>query len=273
MSVQWSPWPQSSPWPQVAPKWRARVKHETKRLAKQLNLSLLFKVHAGFAALHILSAAALLTLYFTVQVEELEGVLTSDAGGELETLDGYQIFWVLWPMPVLTGIFHAFQAVLIIANVKWYTDPLGRKQNLVRWIEYSITASLMTWIVAQLSGVTNFVLLVMVAIVMNIALQVQGYIYEISATKWPPMVAGLVLFCGQWTTIGSYFFRAVLTADAPAFVWVIFVGLFITFLGFPSVQLASPLMTWKQYEIVFVVLSAISKLLLDWTLFFGILSV
>lgn len=251
------------------PQW---IKQRRKQLLN-LNLTLLSIIHGAFAAVHIVSAAILLTLFFTIQVEELEGVLTSDAGGKLETLDGYQLFWVLWPMPVLTGLFHVFQTLLIVFDVKWYTRPLEKKQNLVRWIEYSITASLMTWIVAQLSGVTNFVLVFMVALVMNIAMQIQGYIYEISETKWPSMVAGFVLFCGQWATIGFYFFNSVTDAEAPLFVWFIFFGLFITFLGFPVVLLFSPLLQWEQYEIVFVVLSAVSKLLLDWTLFAGIVSV
>lgn len=249
--------------------------------------------HWVAAAIHGVSAVVLLTLFLTLDTADLNGRLysdrlVSDGGGdaavENRDLGSYELFWVLFPMPVLTSLFHVLQAVLTTSNA-WYRAEIKRGVNPFRWIEYAGTASLMTWIVAQLSGITGVALVVTVGVTMNIVLQAMGLLHEElqtlqSSYKWVPMAAGFVLFAGQWAVIAAYFFESLDSADGdvPAFVQVIFFGLFFSYLSFPALQFCfldqrGGKLRWYWYEFWFIVLSAVAKLLLDWSLAGGIISV
>lgn len=266
------------------PVWAATQMKNKEKESTEKSLEEVRNCHYGLSVIHLVSAIILLFTYLFIVPDKRQGVVHSDTlvtGGDetviqIQRLGGYEIFWVLWPMPVLTGLFHILQAIMIHMEFGWYVDELEKKRNLIRWIEYSITASLMTWIVCQLSGMTNIYLVWTIGVMVNIAMQLQGYLYEVLDTrfKWVPMVAGFFLFVGQWSVIACYFFRTLNAAEGevPFFVHVIFYGLLFSFLGFPIVQLTSSLYSWKIYEILFIVLSAVSKLLLDWTLFGGIIS-
>lgn len=249
--------------------------------------------HAVAALIHAVSFIVLLAL--RSNVSKSEGVLTSElfvrgnatsdyecslkAGVGVKALEGYPLVDVLLPMPALTAFFHVIQFLLMTfpgsSLSRWYINEVYEKRNLIRWIEYSITASLMTWIVCQLSGMTNIYLVWTVGIVMNIAMQIQGYMWELfqkQSIRWIPFITGSILFIGQWTLILCYFWRAVNAAgdDVPPFVRVIIWGLLGSFLLFPALQLFINRLPWFWYEMGFIVLSAVSKLLLDWTLYGGI---
>lgn len=255
------------------------------------------------AAVHGVSAVLLLSLYLGLGLEDRKVTLFSDTvqsrdgtAVENKQISSYFLFWVLFPMPVVTALFHVVQALLAVDAsgrnkiAQWYRGDIRTGVNAIRWIEYSVTASLMTWIVSQLSGMTNVYLLWLLAIVCNVAMQLTGWAHEVLQREgtnynWVPFVTGSIIFLGQWTIIICYFLRslAVADGDVPFYVQFIVWGLLGSFLGFPLVQVfywgkfkpgrdEKNKNAWYWYEWLFIVLSIVSKLLLDWTLFLGIVS-
>lgn len=219
---------------------------------------------------------------------------TLDIGGPFSvvstSLGFYKLSWLILAFPFITALFHFVIALNPVINASYSQSTLQEGRNPYRWIEYSITASIMTWVIAQLSGVTNVFLLVTLVLV-NIALQYQGYIMEVVNVRrergnyfWSPTVIGFLLFAAQWIPIFVYFFAAITSERPPAaepipwFVYTIVFGLFFQFLLFGLV------MTFHYYgwpkwlrsnyynEIAYIVLSLTSKVFLDWNLLIGILT-
>lgn len=257
--------------------------------------------HIVAAVIHALSFAAIF-ITFLVTKTKFDAYLTSDVlnitTGEVATkqVSKYDLTWVLTFMPLFTSLFHVYQGYMTGQYKtfgdfmgKWYTDDVQRGINLVRWIEYSITATLMTWIITQLSGITNIFLVFLLAVVGNVVLQWHGYFFELNMgrlnwiERWSPMISGFVIFVGQWSILACYFIRSINANNgAPWFVWVSFFGLLGTFLLFPLIQILyvnnvwvmkdSKIRDWYYYEFWFIVLSLFSKLLLDWTLFSALIT-
>jgi Heliorhodopsin len=257
--------------------------------------------HAVAAIVHLLSGIAILIIFLAVDPSNTRGTFTSDvtttmgANGTVTTLKkldaDYDLFYVLIPMPFATALFHLLQFLLLFMNCRWYKGDIEKGINIIRWIEYSITASLMTFILAQLCGITNVYLVWLIGVVCNIGLQWHGYYFEVlmdCATKdtkltwiqkWSPMIGGGIIFLGQWSILGCYFARTVIASkeDVPLFVWFAFLGTFVTFCGFPLIQVffANKVRwfnNWYSYEWWFILLSLVSKLVLDWSLAGGILN-
>lgn len=173
-------------------------------------------------------------------------------------------------IPAVTAAFHLSQASPL--SFKDYQNGLNR----IRWLEYCITASLMTFLIANLSGLVNFWLLLVVAIIGNIALQSTGYMFEranrpklvryfgekvekgheehktgflwlredfVENEKevfWGWFIAGCFIFVAQWAVITTAFVVAVSKAgsdNVPWFVWSIFFSMFFFFLSFALVML------------------------------------
>ena len=267
--------------------------------------------HVFAAVLHGGSFLALLILYFVFGENALQGFLVRDTFDfdekqiVLEKPYKYDLALVLLPMPALTSLFHIIQAVLSRDSLideyskdsDWieklqdrYLSAVKRGVNAVRWLEYSITAGLMTWIIAQLSGITNLYLVILLAAVGNVTLQCHGYMHERlfmdnelaykNWNNWIPFINGSVIFLGQWAILAAYFITNVDASgvsNVPWYVWVSFLGLFFTFGLFPWVQICYArrwlgVKNWFKYEWWFIFLSIVSKLLLDWTLFAGIIT-
>jgi len=176
----------------------------------------------------------------------------------------------------------------------YYTNVIALGINPLRWIEYSITASLMIVTISALSGVSNAFLLAFQAIPLNVALmwiggnyfeqENIGYSWPLAGkkfskrkrVKWRFFLWGFVFFLVQWAVVFAYFFTAITSADGtPAYVYVIVFGLFFNF----NLFALNPLLHYTRsfawisdfvnYELVFLALSFISKFVLDWTMIIG----
>lgn len=211
------------------------------------------------------------------------------------SLGVYPLIWIEVPFSAITAIFHFVLAYHRTTRAKYQLLVSGEERNPWRWIEYSITASLMTWSILQLSGVTNIFMLLLAGVVMNVALQYTGHVMEVVNTPnrrkrraekqkwsvdWVPTLVGWLIFSAQWAVIFSYFFTAVQSSTSvPAFVWTVVLGLFFMFASFGFVQMAHflgvkwfGLDTGYGCERAFIVLSFVSKFSLDWTIVIGIVS-
>ncbi|EGD77489.1 hypothetical protein PTSG_08586 [Salpingoeca rosetta] len=180
-----------------------------------------------------------------------------------------------------SGIFLLLAALdhLLVATVlrRSYEDYLKLAQNPYRWIEYSLSASVMRVQIAQLSGVLDLHLLIAI-FGLTMSTMLFGLTQEITThhLQGQPEKKTLVPFwCGfiphviSWAIVTSYFFQGVSTGDPPGFVWAIIFILFFCDLTFAInmfLQLKE-IGKWKDYlygEIVYLVLSLTAKQLLAW---------
>jgi hypothetical protein len=263
----------------------------------QRKKNILINLNIAAFALHLVSFIAALAVTIVYASQSFQTEITQDfrrydvnstspsVGGSfstrIESRGYYQLVWVDLPFPIITSLFHAFIAFYFRET---YLGWIERNEgNPLRWIEYSITASLMTWVILQLSGVTNVFLLIVCGPVANILLQAQGFLQEkLRGKTWLPTMLGWLIFAIQWTVILSYFFTAISSErpenvqQVPWFVYSIIIGLLFLFAAFGLVQLTH-LTKWPAFmksayaqDIAYLVLSLTAKLFLTWNLLIGI---
>lgn len=101
----------------------------------------------------------------------------------LKLISNYNLIWILVFFPLITSFFHGLLATFVFDT--YYTNVMKKGINIYRWIEYSITAGLMTWVIFALSGGTN-IFIATCLLVLNINMNVFGYYSELlNSTKNP----------------------------------------------------------------------------------------
>jgi hypothetical protein len=254
--------------------------------------------HWVAAGAHLVSGTVIVALFFGLENtgNRVLASVFSDTTNNFEAGTGsaytaigggpYELIYVLFPIPFITGLIHVYQALRCKSTKKGWRNPekgmspykvnVIRGVNRTRWSEYSVTATLMTWIVCQVSGMSNLYVLFAVAVVCNVLLQWQGYFFEEALAKYrkvkagekksdsgdeeetkeapsqdlkdttmsrfqvaKPMLIGFVIFATQWFFISISFTRTVnaSTETVPDFVWITFFGILGTYLLFPIPQL------------------------------------
>jgi len=189
------------------------------------------------------------------------------------------------PLPILIAIFLFISATFhfIIATIynKKYNKDLSLGINKFRWVEYSLSASVMMVAIALLVGVYDAMSLVMI-FALTSAMNIMGLVMEIhnqttQKTNWLSYWIGCVAGAIPWIVIAFYFW---LGADngskAPDFVYWIFVSIFIFFNCFAvnMVLQYKKIGPWKNYvygERAYIILSLVAKSLLAWQVFAGTL--
>lgn len=188
-------------------------------------------------------------------------------------------------LPVLIAIFFFLSAAAhtIIATFynKKYNDDLSHGLNKARWIEYSISASIMMVAIALLVGVYDFMSLIMIFALTSI-MNLMGLVMEIhnqttKKTNWLSFWIGCISGAIPWIVIAFYFwFGAINGSKAPDFVYWIFVSIFVFFNCFAvnMVLQYKKIGSWKNYlygEKAYIILSLVAKSLLAWQVFAGTL--
>ena len=158
----------------------------------------------------------------------------------------------------------------------WYLRNLERQRNDARWIEYSVSASVMIVLIAMLTGIGDAAALVALFGV-NASMILFGLVQE--HTERPgegrmlPFWLGCIAGAFPWFAIGIYLVSPGLAASPPAFVYGIFVSLFAFFNVFAlnmwlQYRRIGP---WRNYlfgESVYILLSLAAKSALAWQVFF-----
>ena len=164
-----------------------------------------------------------------------------------------------------------------------YDDMIASNKNPLRFIEYSISASIMLIAIAVLNGVTDINLLISIA-VLTASCQLCGlaveFIHERSIKVLLHCI-GWLQFCWAYGIIFHAFFRSISSANdsgnigPPSFVYVIVIVLFLLYASFGFVQLVEVIQDgdFNRYtkEKCYVVLSLTAKLILGWMIFSNVL--
>lgn len=226
------------------------------------------------AALHFGQGAAVLFLSndfaLPVTASFMEGPPGSPAATE-------QLFTVPLGPAVAAFLFLSAAAHLVVGTVGWstYQGQLLRSRNDARWIEYSISSSLMIVLIAMITGIADVAALIAIFGV-NAAMilfgQLQEHYEEPGRARWLPFIFGSIAGIVPWIAIGIYLWSPGSAAEPPVFVYGIFVSLFVFFNSFAlnMVLQYRQVGPWRDYlfgERVYVLLSLVAKSALAWQVF------
>lgn len=185
----------------------------------------------------------------------------------------------------ITGLFHLYYAV----SQKHYKDMILKGNNYVRWIEYSITSTMMLYIIALLSGVkdTNIYILIFST---NVAMIAQGQLVEEAVANkkewWLPMLTGFILLMAEFLVIIRDFQRRIKEVDKylsnkqdqdttrkiPKWLYYMIFVLFAFFasFGFISLYQAASGTPYENIEKLYLLFSLLSKATLGGFMAYGL---
>jgi len=268
-------------------------KRERKKFKRDSNI--LFYANIIAAVVHLVSFSIALTLSIIFRDRIYRGTITrtfTEDMPTLRTIGTYTLSWTILPFPIKTSLSHFITVTPCLFGHYCNIVLSGGKYkeagwNWIRWTEYSITASYMTWTIAQLSGITDLSTLFLL-VLLNVIMQLVGGLghelinrgWRIDGNKnvqWWAFLLGFLPFAGIWAIIlAAFVIQALANSSPPAFVWVIIISMFFFFLSF-VVPILLHYSRWQpfikvgnlEYEIMFIVLSLVAKVALDWTLVIG----
>lgn len=175
----------------------------------------------------------------------------------------------------LSAFFH-----FLVASGKFfpkYIAGLNNNQNIFRWIEYSISSSVMIFLIAQLNGISDYAALLAIFSV-NLSMILFGWLQEKYTQpgdgQWLPFIFGCIAGIIPWII----FVVQLLTpggpsnTTAPGFVYAIVLSLFLFFNCFALVQYKQYRAKgkWANYvrgEKAYIILSFVAKSALAWQIF------
>jgi hypothetical protein len=241
------------------------------------------KLNLIAGGLHLASLLAILFLSTDVSLPVVATYM-SDAPGTGNFAAPIELFslnisYTVAAFMALSAFFHFFVSSGPIFPK--YVDGLKRHINIYRWVEYSLSSSIMIVIILQLNGVTDYIALIAIFGV-NVSMILFGWLQERYSQPgsgdmlpfWFGCIAGAVpwiaIFINMLSPSGPP------ETTVPGFVIGIVISLFIFFNCFALVQ-------WKQYkaegkwadylhgERWYIILSLVAKSLLAWQVFVGAL--
>ncbi len=158
---------------------------------------------------------------------------------------------------------------------RWYVSNLRRSRNYARWIEYSLSSSLMVVLIALLPGIFDLAALLALFGV-NASMILFGLIMEHyeqpGRPGWMPFAFGCLSGIVPWLAIGLYIWSPGSEVSPPTFVYWIFGTMFVFFNSFAAnmVLQYKRVGPWRDYlfgEATYVLLSLSAKSLLAWLVF------
>lgn len=160
-----------------------------------------------------------------------------------------------------------------------YLRGLEEGRNHFRWVEYSLSSSVMIVLIAALTGISDIAALVSLFGV-NAAMIFFGAVqekYEQPGRSLTPFWLGCLVGIVPWVAIGIYLIAPGSSAEPPGFVYAIYVSLFLFFNVFALNQWLQyrQVGRWRSYlfgENAYIVLSLVAKSLLAWQVFAGTLA-
>lgn len=184
---------------------------------------------------------------------------------------------------LLVGLFFLLSALahFTVAFVRQdsYLENLDKHRNPYRWLEYSLSSSIMIFAIAQITGVSDIAALIAL-VGLNASMIGFGWMqerYEGPGGSLQPFYLGCIAGALPWVALGLYLFSPGASQHAPGFVYGIYFSIFVLFNCFALVQ-------WLQYKQVgrfrdylvgertYIYLSFVAKSLLAWQIFASVLA-
>jgi len=231
--------------------------------------------------LHLAQGAAMLALSNGLKLPVSATFATAQPGqaldaSRLSNVFSYRLGPAVAAFSLLSAAFH-----FLVAS-RWgfprYLRELAAQRNRFRWVEYSLSASLMIVLIAGITGITDIAALIALFGV-NASMILFGWLMETTSRPgahvyWTPFVFGSLAGTVPWIAIVIYLAGA--GSGMPSFVYGIFVSIFVFFNCFAINQWLQYRAhgAWRDYlhgERVYIALSLIAKTLLAWQIFANVL--
>lgn len=194
----------------------------------------------------------------------------------LDRLFDVSVAWAAAVFLFLSALFHAI--VAFVARTK-YESEIQAEQNRFRWVEYSLSSTLMILAICLVFGIGDIAGLLGIAGA-NVAMILFGWIMEVvnrpgNSVWWTPFWFGCIVGIIPW--IGLFIYLIGPGDDMPTFVYGIFISIFIFFnlFGLNQYLQYRKIGRWSEYaygEKMYLWLSLAAKSALAWQLFGNTLS-
>ncbi len=235
-------------------------------------------------SLHLVSFIAILLLSNDAALPVRATYLTEAPGtgnfSDPVNLFDLNISYIVAAFMALSAFFHFFVSSPKVFPK--YSAGLTNHINVYRWVEYSLSSSIMIVVILQLNGTADYIALLGIFGV-NVCMILFGWLQERYTTPgdgdmlpfWFGCIAGAVPWIATAMNVVSP--KGPAESTVPGFVYGIVISLFILFNCFAIVQ-------WKQYQAKgkwadylygerrYIVLSFVAKSLLAWQVFSGALA-
>ena len=159
---------------------------------------------------------------------------------------------------------------------RWYERCLDRRINYARWIEYSVSASIMIVLIGMFVGIRDLAA-VTAMFAANTAMILFGLLMERQqrpgTADWSAFWFGSLIGAVPWALIAVYLTQP---PTVPTFVYAITVVQLVLFFSF-AVNMAlqyAQVGWWRDYvhgEVAYILLSLTAKSLLAWLIFANVL--
>lgn len=247
-------------------------------------ISKLKRLNLIAGALHLASLLAILFLANDAKLP-VNAIYLTEAPGTGNFTDPINLFnlkigYMVAAFLALSAFFHFF--ISSPAMFGKYTVGLKNHINVFRWVEYSLSSTIMIIVILQLNGTADYIALMGIAGV-NVSMILFGWLQEKYTTPgdgdllpfWFGCIAGIVPWLATLANILSP--KGPAESTTPGFVYGIVISLFILFNCFAIVQYKQYKAKgkWANYmygERRYIVLSLVAKSLLAWQVFSGSLA-
>lgn len=191
------------------------------------------------------------------------------------------------PIALAVALFFGLSALFhfLVASPLFFTryiNGVNHHHNYFRWVEYSLSSSIMIVLIAQIVGVSDFAALIAIFGV-NASMILFGWLqekYEMPGSGgFLPFIFGCITGIVPWIIIVILVIAPGSTSanEVPPFVYGIIVSLFLFFNSFALVQYlqykqVGKFANYRYGERWYIILSLVAKSVLAWQVFAGTLA-
>lgn len=179
---------------------------------------------------------------------------------------------------LLSMIAHII-VVLPCVRERFYFAGLQKGRNYFRWVEYSISSTLMIWLIAMLFGIYDISTLLLISIC-NATMNLLGLLMEqvndirnpTAPVNWFPFILGCFVGAGPWIACFQYLGTSRAEgSEIPDFVWGVLFGYIVMFNTFPINMILQYCrkIDYLTGEKAYIILSFVAKCVLCWFVFSG----
>ncbi len=233
----------------------------------------------GLTLLHIVQAVVVVLLAGTFAITVTSSFPEGPPGTAAPAPDALfdvPIGWAVATFLALAALDHVLTATAFRST---YERDLKRGINRYRWVEYSLSATLMIILISFYSGVTSINVVIAIAGA-NVAMILFGWLQELmnppgrSSTTMLPFWFGTLVGLAPWASIA---FNIIGSQTVPGFVYGIVIAQAAFFFSFGLNQWLQyrGIGKWTDYaygEKIYLVLSLVAKSVLAWQIFGGSLA-
>ncbi len=245
----------------------------------ETRVTMLRRYNLVMGVLHAAQAVAVLALATSFVLPVTAAFMTGPPGSAVAAPTTLFDVSIAWGCALFLLLSAAAHLVIVSPPVfPWYRTNLLRSRNYARWIEYSLSSSVMIVLIALITGISDIAALVALFGV-NASMILFGLLqekYERPGEGMLPFWLGCIAGVTPWVAIAIYLVSPGNAASPPGFVYGIFFSLFVFFNCFALNQWLQyrQVGKWRDYlygESVYITLSLVAKSLLAWQVFAGTL--